>query len=69
MAIFLLASLFIVGLLVAAIEFGRRFRLHSREQKFSSGLGVIDGAVFGLMALLLGFLFLAPSSASTRAAT
>ena len=57
MAIFLLVALFIVGLLVAGIEFGRRFRLRSREQKFSSGLGVIDGAVFGLMALLLGFSF------------
>ncbi len=57
MAIFLLAALFIVGLLVAGIEFGRRFRLRSREEKFSSGLGVIDGAVFGLMALLLSFSF------------
>ncbi len=57
MAIFLLVALFIVGLLVAGIEFGRRFRLRCREQKFSSGLGVIDGAVFGLMALLLGFSF------------
>ena len=57
MPIFLLAALFIVGLLVAGIEFGRRFRLRSREEKFSSGLGVIDGAVFGLMALLLSFSF------------
>ena len=57
MPIFLLAALFIVGLLVAGIEFGRRIRLRSREEKFSSGLGVIDGAVFGLMALLLGFSF------------
>jgi hypothetical protein len=57
MPIFLLAALFIVGLLVAATEFGRRIRLRSREEKFSSGLGVIDGAVFGLMALLLGFSF------------
>ena len=57
MPIFLLAALFIVGLLVAGIEFGRRFRLRSREEKFSSGLRVIDGAVFGLMALLLSFSF------------
>ena len=57
MPIFLLAALFIVGLLVAGIEFGRRIRQRSREEKFSSGLGVIDGAVFGLMALLLGFSF------------
>ena len=55
MPIFVLATLFIVGLLVASIEFGRRIRSRSREQKFSSGPGVIDGAVFGLMALLLGF--------------
>ena len=57
MPIFLLAALFIVGLLVAGIEFGRRIRQRSREEKFSAGLGVIDGAVFGLMALLLGFSF------------
>jgi hypothetical protein len=57
MPIFLLAALFIVGLLIACIEFGRRFRLRRREEKASSGLGVIDGAVFGLMALLLGFSF------------
>jgi hypothetical protein len=57
MPIFLLAALFIVGLLVAGIELGRRIRLRRREEKFSSGLGVIDGAVFGLMALLLSFSF------------
>lgn len=39
------------------MEFGRRIRLRRREEKLSSGLGVIDGAVFGLMALLLGFSF------------
>ena len=42
---------------MACIEFGRRFRLRRREEKPSSGLGTIDGAVFGLMALLLGFSF------------
>jgi hypothetical protein len=57
MPLFLLSALFIVGLLVAGIEFGRRIRLRSSEEKFSSGLGVIDSAVFGLMALLLGFSF------------
>ena len=55
MPIFVLAALFIVGLLVAGIEFGRRLRLRSRDEKFSSGRGVIDGAVLGLMALLLSF--------------
>lgn len=57
MPIFLLTALFIVGLLMACIEFGRRIRLRRPEEKRSSGLGVIDGAVFGLMALLLGFSF------------
>jgi hypothetical protein len=57
MPIFLLTALFIVGLLMACIEFGRRIRLRRREEKWSAGLGVIDGAVFGLMALLLGFSF------------
>jgi hypothetical protein len=57
MPIFLLAALFIVGLLVAGIELGRRIRVRRREEKFSSGLGVIDGAVFGLMALLFSFSF------------
>ena len=55
--IFVFTALFIVGLLMACIEFGRRIRLRRREEKWSSGLGVIDGAVFGLMALLLGFSF------------
>jgi hypothetical protein len=57
MSIFLLTALLIVGLLMASIEFGRRIRLRSREEKSSSGLGVIDGAVFGLMGLLLAFSF------------
>jgi hypothetical protein len=57
MLIFLFISLFIVGLLIASIELGRRIRLRGREEKSSSGLGVIDGAVFGLMGLLLGFSF------------
>lgn len=57
MPIFLFTALFLVGLLMACIEFGRRIRLRRRDEKWSSGLGVIDGAVFGLMALLLGFSF------------
>jgi hypothetical protein len=57
MPIFLFGALFIVGLLVAGLELGRRIRLRSREEKFSAGLSVIDGAVFGLMALLLSFSF------------
>ena len=57
MPIFLVTTLFIVGLLIASIELGRRIRLRRSEEKSSSGLGVIDGAVFGLMGLLLGFSF------------
>ena len=56
MPIFLFTALFIVGLLIACMELGRRVRLRSREER-SSGLSVIDGAVFGLMGLLLGFSF------------
>ncbi|MGA7317277.1 MAG: hypothetical protein WBX22_25270 [Silvibacterium sp.] len=52
-----MAALFIVGLVIACIEFGRRLRLRHGEEKSSSGLGVIDGAVFGLMGLLLAFSF------------
>jgi len=54
---FILAALFIVGLVIACIEFGRRLRVRHGEEKSSSGLGVIDGAVFGLMGLLLAFSF------------
>ena len=54
---FLLAALLIVGLVIASIEFGRRLRLRNGEERSSSGLGVIDGAVFGLMGLLLAFSF------------
>jgi hypothetical protein len=57
MPIFLFTALFIAGLSLACLEFGRRIRLRRGEEKLSSGLGVIDGAVFGLMALLLGFSF------------
>jgi hypothetical protein len=63
MPIFLLTVVFIVGLLIASLEFGRRVRLSWREDKLSSGLGVIDAAVFGLMSLLLGFSF---SGAASR---
>jgi hypothetical protein len=54
---FLFAVLFIVCLVIACIEFGRRLRLRHGEEKSSSGLGAIDGAVFGLMGLLLAFSF------------
>jgi hypothetical protein len=63
MPIFLFTALFVVGLMMACIEFGRRFRLRRPAEKLSSGLDVIDAAVFGLMSLLLGFSF---SGALTR---
>jgi hypothetical protein len=55
--IFIFTALFLVGLVLAAIELGRRIRARSTDQKTSSGLSVIDGAVFGLMGLLLAFSF------------
>jgi hypothetical protein len=57
MPIFLATALFLVGMVMACIEVGRRIRLWRGEQKPSSGVGVIDGAVFGLMGLLLAFSF------------
>jgi hypothetical protein len=56
-SIFLLTALFLVGLVLVCIEFGRRIRARRADQKASSGLSVIDGAVFGLMGLLLAFSF------------
>jgi hypothetical protein len=55
--IFIFTAVFLVGLVMAAIELGRRIRARSADQKASSGLSVIDGAVFGLMVLLLAFSF------------
>jgi uncharacterized membrane protein YbhN (UPF0104 family) len=57
MPIFLFTALFIVSLMMASIELGRRLRLRMHEKKLSSGLGVIEAAVFGLMSLLLAFSF------------
>ena len=54
---FIFTSVFLVCLMVAFIEFGRRVRLRIKDPGISKGLGVIDGAVFGLMGLLLAFSF------------
>ncbi|HZD48224.1 MAG TPA: hypothetical protein VE178_05700, partial [Silvibacterium sp.] len=54
---FILTALFLVCLVVAFIECGRRIRLRSKDENASKGIGVIDGAVFGLMGLLLAFSF------------
>jgi hypothetical protein len=57
MAVFILLTLFLMAMLLACIETGRRIRRRNHEEKTSSGLGVIDGAVFGLLGLLLAFAF------------
>jgi hypothetical protein len=57
MPIILTSTVFIAGLLLASTEFGRIIRLRRRAQQLSSGLSVLDAAVFGLMSLLLGFSF------------
>ena len=54
---FILTAVFLVCLVIAFIECGRRIRLRNKDENASSGLGVIDGAVFGLMGLLLAFSF------------
>ena len=46
--------------LVLALEVGRRIglgRLGAASEESRSGIGVVDGAVFGLLGLLLGFSF------------
>jgi hypothetical protein len=57
MPILLFIALFIVGVLMASIEFGRRIRMRRHGEQLSSGLSVLDAAIFGLMSLLLGFSF------------
>ncbi|MBB6144950.1 hypothetical protein HNQ77_002906 [Silvibacterium bohemicum] len=57
MTVFVLLTLFLMALLLAGIETGRRIRLRQREEQTSSGLSVIDGAIFGLLGLLLAFAF------------
>ena len=54
---FLISALFLAGLVLACIEFGRRIRLRRKDDNASKGIGVIDGAVFGLMGLILAFSF------------
>lgn len=57
MTIFMLITLVLIALLLACIETGRRIRLRHIGEEASSGLSVIDGAVFGLLGLLLAFSF------------
>jgi hypothetical protein len=57
MTVLLLLAVFLMALLLAGIETGRRIRLRRQVDKAGAGLGVIDGAVFGLLSLLLAFSF------------
>ena len=61
----LLAGGLLLGIL-AFLEVGRRIGLHRKQvdpEGAGAGLGAIDGAVFGLMGLLIAFTF---SGAATR---
>jgi hypothetical protein len=54
--------LLLFGALLLALELGRRVRLRAIRRggdEESSRFGIVDGAVFGLMGLLLGFSFAA----------
>jgi len=53
----MMITVFLIALLLACIETGRRIRLRQQKEEPSSGLSVIDGAVFGLLGLLLAFAF------------
>jgi hypothetical protein len=57
MTVFVMITVFLMALLLACIETGRRIRLRYKKDEASSGLSVIDGAVFGLLGLLLAFAF------------
>ena|ERR1700733_6705456 len=57
MTVFVMITIFLMALLLACIETGRRIRLRYKKDEASSGLSVIDGAVFGLLGLLLAFAF------------
>ena len=64
--LFFLFGVGLFGCILLALETGRRFgvRLGMRRTKGASeGVGAVDGAVFGLMGLLIGFTF---SSAASR---
>jgi hypothetical protein len=57
MGIFVVITVCLIVLVLGCIEAGRRIRLLDKDGKTSAGLGVIDGAVFGLLGLLLAFAF------------
>lgn len=57
MTVFAAITLFLMGLLLAFIETGRRIHLRHQKDVPDSSLSVIDGAIFGLLGLLLAFAF------------
>jgi len=55
---FAMMTLFLLAAVIACIELGRRIRIRrNQKDEAPSGLSTIDGAVFGLMGLLLAFTF------------
>jgi hypothetical protein len=54
---FLLISLALALVFLACMEIGRCIRLCSKAEDPKAGLGAIEAATFGLLALLLGFTF------------
>ncbi len=58
--VFFLVVITLLAVILALMEFGRRVGVRRRNQDAAgahTGLGAIDGAVFGLMGLLLAFTF------------
>ncbi len=63
---FWLLAIGLMVLILALLEIGRRIGIHRRSadpEGSSAGLGAIEGAIFGLMGLLIAFTF---SGAATR---
>lgn len=54
---FAMITIFLLAAVIACIELGRRIRIRRNQKEAPSGLTTIDGAVFGLMGLLLAFTF------------
>jgi hypothetical protein len=60
MLLLVLAVVIVIVALLACMEIGRRLRLRHHAEKEGdeeSGIGVVDGAIFGLLGLLLAFAF------------
>ena len=66
MLVFCFVVVALFALMLVFLETGRRIGIRRKKQDTdgaSAGLGVIDGAVFGLMGLLIAFTF---SGAASR---